>query len=84
MKLPSVLVQILLVGLTAGLTYAQGHVGDFGLNDLIAPFVLLAIGTALKAIQEWRTPAPVAGSETARGFVAAAPPRSFAARLLYL
>lgn len=54
MKFPSIIVSALIVAAVAALQYLSGHVGSFGLPDVYAPLITLAIATVIKLIQEWK------------------------------
>lgn len=63
MKFPSVIVGSLIIGITAVLQHFLLNIGEFHLNELIAPVVFAALTAAIKAGQEWN-PQP---SAAARG-----------------
>jgi len=69
MKFPSVLVSAILFGVVAVLNYLLNHVGSFGIPDLYAPLVGLAISTVIRMVQV-RMPAEQAAS---RGLETAQP-----------
>lgn len=77
MKFPSVLVSAVLVGIVALLNYLLNHVGSFGIPDLYAPLVALAISTIIKLVQEQMPDEPA----QARGFIGTEP--GYWARVLY-
>jgi hypothetical protein len=76
-KFPSVVVSAILVGIVALLNYLLNHVGNFGIPDLYAPLVALAISTVIKMVQEQMPDEPAA----VRGFIGDEP--SYWARVLY-
>jgi len=66
MKAPSFLVSAILVSVVAGLNYLLNHVGSFGIPDLYAPLVALAISTVIRMVQE-RMPAQTDVAMSPRG-----------------
>jgi hypothetical protein len=70
-------VSAILVGIVAILNYLLNHVGNFGIPDLYAPLVALAISTLIKMVQEQMPDEPA----QARGFIGEEP--SYWARVLY-